>query len=122
MRPGRRTALPGSFAGSKWRLKRAATAKNVNFRKCNPGKRQAGGAAGRGRITNIQIMFDRIMENSMAMWMLVSALFPIFFFGTLIKAALHFRRMRALKEQGEILPRPVLGEERVEANDWVPSR
>lgn len=73
-------------------------------------------------------MFDRIMENSMAMWMLVSALFPIFFFGTIIKAVLHFRRMRALKrikglgEDMETFTAPETREDRVQSEDWVPSR
>jgi hypothetical protein len=67
-------------------------------------------------------MFDRIMENSMALWMLVSALFPIFFFGTIIKAILHFRRTRALvryREYQAILPALP---ERVNSEDWIPSR
>lgn len=61
----------------------------------------------------------------MAMWMLVSALFPIFFFGTIIKAIVHFRRMKALKEikrQPGFVPRHMLRENRVKADDWVPSR
>lgn len=84
-----------------------------------------GNAAGERRITNIQIMFDRIMENSMAIWMLVSALFPIFFFGTIIKAIVHFRRIKAPKEarqRRESVPRRMLRENRVAADDWVPSR
>lgn len=86
----------------------------------------------RGRrwgITNFRIMFDRIMENSMALWMLVSALFPIFFFGTLIKAVLHYRRMRALSRLGDQVElfsapivRPVTHHDRVDSEDWVPSR
>ena len=74
-------------------------------------------------------MFDRIMENSMAMWMLVSALFPIFLFGTIIKAVLHFRRLRVLKRLGDrpgdirgLFPAPVTRHDRVESEDWVPSR
>ena len=70
-------------------------------------------------------MFDRIMENSMAMWMLVSALFPIFLVGTIIKAVLHFRRMRALKrprDPGELFPAPISRHDRVESEDWIPSR
>jgi hypothetical protein len=76
-------------------------------------------------------MFDRIMENSMAIWVLVSAAFPIFAIGTLIRALRHFRRLRAAYESYSAapvslarypeasLPRPV----RVSANDdWVPSR
>lgn len=79
----------------------------------------------RGWITNFRYMFDRIMENSMALWMLVSALFPIFVFGTLIKAFLHYRRMRALERMvipDEILPAQPLRHERVDSEDWVPSR
>ncbi len=78
-----------------------------------------------GWITNFRIMFDRIMENSMPLWMLVSALFPIFFFGTLIKAVLHYRRMRALRRSGdrmELFPAPMAHQKRVESEDWVPSR
>ena len=64
-------------------------------------------------------MFDRIMENSMALWMLVSALFPVFFFGTLIKAILHYRRTRLPREYvpAAPVPRPLL-----QSDDWVPSR
>ena len=77
-------------------------------------------------------MFDRIMENSMPMWMLVSALFPVFLFGTIIKAVLHFRKMRALEmpmrpvHPGEIfavpIARPITHRERAESDDWIPSR
>jgi hypothetical protein len=67
-------------------------------------------------------MFDRIMENSMALWMLLSALFPIFFFGTIIKAILHFRRTRTLARYREYLPNLPNREERVDAEDWIPSR
>ena len=64
-------------------------------------------------------MFDRMMQHSLPMWLLVSALFPIFFFGTLIKAFLHFRRLRALP--GYVPHIPVLREP-AEAEDWIPSR
>lgn len=79
-------------------------------------------------------MFDRIMENSMALWMLLSALFPIFFFGTIIKAILHFRRTRSLaRYRGYLsglsghsglpdLSRLPAREDRVETEDWIPSR
>lgn len=68
----------------------------------------------------------------MPMWMLVSALFPVFLFGTIIKAVLHFRRMRALERPGRtgdpggLFPaptaRPNFRQDRVESEDWVPSR
>lgn len=64
-------------------------------------------------------MFDRIMENSMAIWMLVSAVFPIFFFGTLIKAFLHYRRLRRLPEYVPGVPAP---RARARTDDWVASR
>jgi hypothetical protein len=70
-------------------------------------------------------MFDRIMENSMALWMLLSALFPIFFFGTIIKAILHFRRTRSLTRYRDYLPGLTsvpAREDRVDAEDWIPSR
>ncbi|MDB5047458.1 MAG: hypothetical protein JWO30_529 [Fibrobacteres bacterium] len=63
-------------------------------------------------------MFDRIMENSMALWMLVSALFPVFCLGTLIKAVLHFRRTRELLEY---VPGPPVSQPRFKPDDWVPS-
>jgi hypothetical protein len=63
-------------------------------------------------------MFDRIMENAMPLWMLASALFPIFFFGTIIKAFLHYRRTR---EAMESLPVPSRPRMRIENQDWVPS-
>lgn len=64
-------------------------------------------------------MFDRIMENSMPLWMLASALFPIFFFATLIKAILQYRRTR---EALQTLPLAALPRARMENRDWVPSR
>ncbi|MEO6097159.1 MAG: hypothetical protein ABIW76_16375 [Fibrobacteria bacterium] len=73
-------------------------------------------------------MFDRIMENSMALWMLLSALFPVVFFGTIIKAILHYRRTRSLARYREYLssiPRLAsfrTNEDRVETEDWIPSR
>lgn len=104
---------------------RDATAKSMNFRTGIGGMTPPGNADGEGRIANIQNMFDRIMENSMAMWMLVSALFPIFFFGTIIKAIIHFRRMKALREikrRRDFVPGHRLRDNRVAADDWVPSR
>ncbi|GEM_PF-3589161 len=64
-------------------------------------------------------LFDRIMQNSMAIWMLVSGLFPIFLFGMLIKAVLHLRRIRQLvKRFPEV---PAVPSSWVPAEDWVPS-
>ncbi|HKP95316.1 MAG TPA: hypothetical protein VJ385_06120 [Fibrobacteria bacterium] len=63
-------------------------------------------------------MFDRIMENSMAIWLLVSALFPVFCFGTILKAILHFRRAHALSEY---LSKPAVPRPRFEPDDWIPS-
>jgi hypothetical protein len=76
-------------------------------------------------------MFDRIMENSMAIWMLISAAFPVFAIGTLIKAFLRFRRLRTasghypaatmsrVSFSDAPASRPVHA---VAGDDWVPSR
>ena len=64
-------------------------------------------------------MLDRIMENSMAIWMLVSGLFPVFLFGMLIKAFLHHRRVRRMLESIPESPRVPLAWS--PADDWVPS-
>jgi hypothetical protein len=66
-------------------------------------------------------MFDRIMENSMAIWMLVSLAFPIFLIGTLVKAVRHFRKPR-WEPETEPFPAPVAARSRIEIDDWVPSR
>lgn len=64
-------------------------------------------------------MFDRIMENSLPIWMLVSLAFPIFLVGTLIKAVRHFRKPRW---EAESIPAPAVVRRRIETEDWVPSR
>jgi hypothetical protein len=64
-------------------------------------------------------MFDRIMENSMAIWILVSATYPIFLFGMIFKAFRHYRRLRALPGRAPMLPVP---EPRTQSGDWVPTR
>lgn len=67
-------------------------------------------------------MFNRIMENSMAIWMLVSIAFPVFCFGTIIKAILHFRKSRI---RAEYVSLPAMARSAVDAvagDDWVPSR
>lgn len=56
----------------------------------------------------------------MAIWMLISGLFPIFLFGMLIKAFLHLRRIRELvRNLPESSKVPVHAW--VPAEDWVPS-
>jgi hypothetical protein len=76
-------------------------------------------------------MFDRIMENSMAIWVLISAAFPVFAIGTLIKALLHYRRLRAANEPYSATPVafPRFPEAAVSRtvrasaeDDWIPSR
>jgi hypothetical protein len=66
-------------------------------------------------------MFDRIMENSMAVWLLISAAYSVFLVVTLVKALRHFRRLRAreayLPYPPERLPVPSLGRD-----DWTPAR
>jgi hypothetical protein len=65
------------------------------------------------------LMFDRLMENSMALWMLISGLFPVFLFGMIIKAYLHYRRTRLLLDK---MPKvPVVTHAWVKSEDWVPS-
>ncbi len=73
-------------------------------------------------------MFDRIMENSMPIWLIVSAVFPIFLIGMIVKAILHLRRMRALsetiaRERILVIPEREVWSDKVwaETNDWVPS-
>ena len=64
-------------------------------------------------------MFDRIMENSMALWLLVSAAYPVFLIAMLIKAFRHFRRLRAPVAYAPYPPEPVPASRR---DDWTPSR
>lgn len=46
------------------------------------------------------LMFDRIMENSMALWLPVSAAYLIFMAGMIVKAFRHFRRARGVPAYG----------------------
>lgn len=64
-------------------------------------------------------MFDRIMENSMAVWLLVSAAYPVFLCAMLIKAVRHFRRTRMPAAYAPTLPerRPA-----PRPDDWTPAR
>ena len=63
-------------------------------------------------------MLDRIMQNSMAIWMLVSGLFPIFLLGMVIKAYLHLRRLRVLVKS---IPQTPIVPAWIPTEDWVPS-
>jgi hypothetical protein len=66
-------------------------------------------------------MFDQIMENSMAIWMLLSALFPIFLIVMIARAVLHLRRLRAMVDN---MPEPPIATHswvEIESEDWVPS-
>lgn len=62
-------------------------------------------------------MFDRIMEHSMAIWLLVSLAYPVFFIGTIYKAVRHWRRLRARSATPILIAR-----ERVQSEDWVATR
>jgi hypothetical protein len=64
-------------------------------------------------------MFDRIMGNSMALWLLVSAAYPVFLVAMLIKAFRHFRRTRVPVAYAPYAPEPVPAPGR---NDWTPAR
>lgn len=64
-------------------------------------------------------MFDRIMENSMALWLLVSAAYPVFLLTMLIKAFRHLRRQRAPLAYVPYAPEPVHASRR---DDWTPAR
>ena len=63
-------------------------------------------------------MFDRIMESSMAIWLLVSATYPIFLFGMLFKA---FRRYQLLRAQPAYVPSALVEASRAPRQDWVAS-
>jgi hypothetical protein len=70
-------------------------------------------------------MFDRIMENSMAVWLLISAAYPVFLLAMLIKAFRHFRRMRAQASYAPYPPYPNYPPEFVSPprrDDWTPAR
>ena len=75
-------------------------------------------------------MFDRIMENSMAVWLLVSAAYPVFLCAMLIKAVKHFRARRPVpygpfpREAALSRPEaePALSESRARPDDWSPAR
>jgi len=64
-------------------------------------------------------MFDRIMENSMALWLLVSAAYPVFLLAMLIKAFRHFRRQRA---PASYAPYPMETIPASRRDDWTPAR
>jgi hypothetical protein len=64
-------------------------------------------------------MFDRIMENSMAIWLLVSAAYPVFLIGMLVKAVRHYRRLRSPSAHAP-LPRERRPQE--QPDDWIPAR
>ena len=64
-------------------------------------------------------MFDRIMENSMAIWILVSATYPIFLFGMVFKAVRHYQRLHAAPAY---VPSALVAQSRFEREDWIPSR
>lgn len=64
-------------------------------------------------------MFDRIMENSMALWLLVSAAYPVFILAMLIKAFRHFRRARAPTGYA---PYPAEIVTSIRRDDWTPAR
>ena len=64
-------------------------------------------------------MFDQIMEHSMSIWLLVSAAYPIFFFGMIVKALRHWRRLRAKEAYA---PAIATLREGVRSEDWVATR
>jgi hypothetical protein len=64
-------------------------------------------------------MFDRIMENSMALWLLISAAYPVFLLAMLIKAFRHFRRLRAPIRYA---PYPAEMAAPSQRDDWTPAR
>jgi hypothetical protein len=66
-------------------------------------------------------MFDRIMEHSMAIWLLVSLTYPIFFFGTILKALWHWRRLRDRSAYAPAAPSGIQ-RETVQSEDWVATR
>lgn len=66
-------------------------------------------------------MFDRIMEHSMAIWLLVSLAYPIFFFGTILKAIRHWRRLRDRSATATAASAGI-PLETVQSEDWVATR
>ena len=76
------------------------------------------GQSGR-TITIFSGMLDRIMENSMAIWILVSATYPIFLFGMIFKAV---RRYRLLRADLPYVPASLVAVSRAQREDWIPSR
>jgi hypothetical protein len=78
-------------------------------------------------------MFDRIMENSMALWLPVSAAYLVFLAAMIVKAFRHFRRARARAygagpERAFASPRAGYGRETAgraaesRNRDWSPAR
>jgi hypothetical protein len=67
-------------------------------------------------------MFDRIMENSMAVWLLVSAAYPVFILAMLIKAFRHFRRTRAPAAYPPYPSYPAEFATPSRRDDWTPTR
>lgn len=72
-------------------------------------------------------MFDRIMENSMAIWLPLSAAYLVFLAGMIVKAIRHFRGPRRIpanrilpqQDYAASAPRRVAVESL--ARDWRPA-
>lgn len=63
-------------------------------------------------------MLDFIMRLSMPLWILVSALFPVYLASMVIKAVIHARRMRRpFLKAAPRRPTPPW----MDTQDWVPS-
>lgn len=70
-------------------------------------------------IISFPAMFDRMMEHSISIWLLVSAAYLVFFVGMIYKAIRRWRGSRApsAHAQARTLPR-----EGVQSEDWVATR
>lgn len=63
-------------------------------------------------------MFNTIMRNTMPVWMLLSALYPIFVGLFIYRALAQMRRLRALRREAAA---PLRSDAWTEAKDWVPT-
>jgi hypothetical protein len=74
----------------------------------------------------MNLMFNTLMRNTMPVWMLLSALYPIFVGAFVFKALTQMRRLRALRREAAAPRHKAEGvrlrsEAWTEAKDWVPS-
>jgi hypothetical protein len=67
-------------------------------------------------------MFDRIMENSTALWLLISAAYPIFLVSMVVRAVRHYRRTRHPLAYPASIAYPAASPSGKAREDWTAAR